>query len=625
LFEIIKEQKTPEVIATDVKVEVPANLESIIKPEIQLDEKDLNEIFRSLYDYQKRGAWFLAENKQVIFSDQLGLGKTIEVIAGLKILFKKEEITSVLVVTKPPEMGDTHLSRKTGSPVGWAGHFAEFAPELSCHTVPELYDQKNVNWNISSQVFITNYDSLFNDIEEGKTDKEFLQKFDAVVFDEAQNLINNYFGLANIFKSTKYLWAVTSLPAESVDMDLKLIFNDEQSKVKFHSSLRRQKEEIKNELPSVIRQNFWLDLEDDQKKEFDEALKKGQQQISEFLEKGNPYRFQANIFFLIHQLNQICNFSSNKETSKKSDLLLDHLDIISRSGDQVLIFSQYDKFGTQRIEQLLQKNNMKYVRYIGGMSATAMETAIKSFKSNKKVPVFLASLKAAGVKYNLAEVPYLIHFDQWWNPISHWQAEERVNNPENESPPDYKLNIFNYITKSPVDEKIRQTLNEKSLLEKNLIESLSAEAVYSLITMDEWLDILGIKKDTLFNKDEIYDLAFGKLQQLNYEELGDRVKNLLIRMGYKNLILQKDDLAGEVNIYGTSQKNGNEIKIAAKCLSSGFVTKEKVNEFKDLSLKNSNKVFIFTRGNFDEDIKAVEGMTLVNGKTLANYFTTFQC
>jgi hypothetical protein len=107
-------------------------------------------------------------------------------------------------------------------------------------------------------------------------------------------------------------------------------------------SLNRTKHALGTNLPSVIRNDYWLNLDHEQSQEYENTLLQGRKRINDLVKGGNPFIIQSNIFTLVHQIKQLGNFSTHKEISPKSDLLLDQMESIIASGQKSIIFSQYD-------------------------------------------------------------------------------------------------------------------------------------------------------------------------------------------------------------------------------------------------------------------------------------------
>ena len=81
----------------------------------------------------------------------------------------------------------------------------------------------------------------------------------------------------------------------------------------------------------VNHEEFWLEPNERQRIEYKENFVESRKELKKVLESGNPFRYQSNIFTLVHKLYQVQNFSQDNDTSPKSDLLIQHVKAIEKS------------------------------------------------------------------------------------------------------------------------------------------------------------------------------------------------------------------------------------------------------------------------------------------------------
>jgi len=601
--------------------------EHLLKPEIKLGNEEYKEIFKSLYSYQEDAALFLLENKHGLICEQLGMGKTVEICAALRILQKKKECRYVLIISPAESIGDSVLSDATGENIGWLGHLLRWFPESTPKVIKGDRSERRELWQQPALFSIISYKQFIDDLDETLKDGKLLSRFDCIIADEVQyiekeNLLTKLIRLVN----PQNFWFTTSLPYGNL---AKILEFDKKTSAEVNAVLTNKHERIKEEvtdfIPDILRQDVWLELDPEQQYEYNVALSNTRDQISELYTSGNPYRFQAKIFFLLHQLKQICNFVGENQHSPKAKILLRQLEIIANNKQKVLIFTQYDKFGTKMIESILKEKDIRYVTYLAGMTVPEMEKAIISFRKDKNIPVFLAGLRAAGVRENIVEVPYVIHFDQWWNPVTHWQIENRVNHPEDKKIKVTNLNVFNYLVKNTFEEKLKIKLASKGLLIPNIIESLSAEAVTKLIRDDEWLDILGIvEKDERKNFPEIKEVK----RFLSPDEFYEKARGFFSVLGYKNLKIDSRLDEDKVLIQGSYFGKNKQINMVAACYFEPGSSTSSMKEFIDHTEKNKNvdKIFIIVNGVYAIKSKLTlnKNVTFLDGESFRNYIDQFQ-
>lgn len=588
----------------------------ILQPAVKLGKVDKERMYNFLYDYQKPAADFLVENNFVLLNDALGTGKTLEVIGALKILFIKKDISKVIIVChneetgwekKNPELNKVALS-------GWYNHFREFYPEIDVIKIGQGVEE---GWKKSSAIKIMNYHVFLEGIEKGKVSLKDLNHSGCLIIDEFESAPE-----LKLNSLPKYLWLLNG--GTSTDLTNKistLTGSDDQAAV-----FGRTRKELSDSLRYKTRQDYWIELEKEQKVEYEKALESGRERIYDLVQAGNPFLVQSNVFTLIHQLTQIGNFIGDRESSPKSELLLRHVKAIQSCGEKVLILTQYDRQGTQKLEKLFARHGIKYVLYQTGISLKEMEEAVKRFLKNKSITVFLAGMKAINARINLTEVPYLIHFDQWWSPISTWQAEEKIY-PQLSKDEEDKINIYNYLIKDSIEEKIKLKLLEKGLDNKLLFDLLSSEFIYSLISNEDWLELL----DLIEPKSES-EIKLMKESHLDYviklsaEDFASKIKAFIGRIGYKNVSIRTSHNPGESRLFCIAAKNTAEVKTAVQCLSMNVVPVKIVKDFIDSLVVGTDKIFIFTSGEFDKKIMSEiddERVAFVDKHLISNYLFLF--
>src|ERR1039458_4923326 len=107
-------------------------------------------------------------------------------------------------------------------------------------------------------------------------------------------------------------------------------------------------------------------------------------------------------------------------------MLVEQIKTIKENGYKALVFTQWvDEYGVASLESILKPFGVSVLKVC--LSDKSREAAIQLFKSDPKVCILLATLKAGGVGLTLTEANYVFHYDHWWNPATMWQAEDRVH------------------------------------------------------------------------------------------------------------------------------------------------------------------------------------------------------
>jgi SNF2 family DNA or RNA helicase len=596
---------------------------TILEPFGGRELKKDEDISKYLFDFQKEGVDFLTKNKSAMLADDLGLGKTIQVVAALKTLFINSRVRNALIICKDEELG--YLSQNySESTRGWVGTLYNYAPQIPFIPVSGTVQERKIKWKTPAQVYITTFKKIFYDLEEQVIDKSTLNKIDLLIIDEVENLYsisNNSRTLFSSFK-LKFLWTTTCLSPKSIIDDLNPMLKES---LKIHNTLSRKISEVSDQLPPISWNEYWLDLDEDQRKEYNEQYKKSQEQVYFLLEGGNPFRFQANIFTTLHKLNQICNFPNKKNVGPKSELLLAHVKSIANSGEKVIIFSQYDNFGTKQISDLLSKNKVKALVYDPGMSTKEMGDIVNSFKKNKSITALIISVRTAKLRTELPEVKYIIYFDQWWNPASIWQTEDIIAGGDN-SKKNRSLTVYTYRSKNTHEERINTALKNKGFLNKNFLDSLSVESISNFLTLEEWLNILDVKH--VSNEEKIsYEDKLIEFKKLPMDELQRIIKSFIIGLSYKDLLLRDGKSNDEFFIYCSLMKNNKQTNLAVLFLKQEIILVKRVEEFISRIEKtpNAGKIFILTSGRFENPNIAdqKDNVSLIDGEMLIKYLVHF--
>ena len=594
---------------------------------INLKEVELNSKF--LIQYQKEGIELLLSNRTALLSDDIGIDKKAQAILALRAAIKQGVIKNVLIACPNSQIGNKNIADHVNNSEGWENQISKLAPELRYVTITAIDDEKSIAACRNAEIFIANYKTLI-ELSNDSTKQSFNKNVECLVLDEAQYLINNEIHAEQLFNfpASKYRWILSSLPSQLIEERLiPKLRNHLVGFDKLDGSLNRTKHTLSSELPTLIRNDYWHELDVEQKQEFENTILQGRKRIIELIKGGNPFIIQSNIFTLIHQIKQLGNFSTHKETSPKSDLLLDQLDSIIASGQKSIIFSQYDKQGIQKIEHLLKNNHIRYVLYQSGMPLKELENSTNAFRREGKISVMLAGLTAANVKVKIPDASYLMHFDQWWNPIIQWQYEDRSSNVDDLNHSKECVNVINYFGNNSVELNIRETLQNKGLLIKNLIEFLPNEIIYNLISNEDWLDILGIEHIRSYkNQKPDIEGLMKIMDEASLEDIGQKTKALFTKLGYKNLVVKPDMLHEELAIYGMVNKNLHEIKTAIFCLPFKTKDVEPVENFIKESSKNNTRIFVICS---EEILKQIapdpqERIIYIGQKMFANYVAEFK-
>ncbi|KAJ3328022.1 hypothetical protein HDU76_010727 [Blyttiomyces sp. JEL0837] len=161
---------------------------------------------------------------------------------------------------------------------------------------------------------------------------------------------------------------------------------------------------------------------------------------------------------MVKNSNQEESIFGERKRSSKIDALVELLQtaITNDPTNKAIVFSQWAKM-LDEIEPFLISAGIKFVRCDGNMSRRDRNESINTFKSDRKVHVFLATLKSASEGLNLTEANMVIMTDPWWNNAAEAQAIDRCNRLGQTRP----VNVFRLVVQGTVEERVLDVQQRK--------------------------------------------------------------------------------------------------------------------------------------------------------------------
>jgi len=540
----------------------------LLQPPIELEVPDSLQLPYRLYPYQITGVKFLISNEHALLADDMGTGKTVMTTVALRILMQQNKVKRALILCPPSILYE------------WKRHLEEWAPELLTCFVRGTQFERSCLWSTPAHVYVTTYDTLRNDVEKYLIRQGRGHSFDLVVIDEAHHIKNPETKRAKAVGklSPKYRWALTGTPIQNKIEDMVALFkfihpnllsssfslHEEYIKRKIEPHfLRRRKQDVLKDLPPKIKQDIWLEMSKQQRQEYERA----EGIIQAELEALGENVTRQHIFSRMQTLKQICNFPSDSGTSPKLDMLKGQIEDIVESGHKLIVFSQYISQGIAKIAVGLKPYGVAVI--VGGVSDARRRQEIERFRHSATTPILLASLKAAGEGLNLTEASYVVHFDHWWNPAVMWQAEDRVHRKGQQN----SVNIYSYWMAETIEERIHRILQRKGLLIENVVDGLAERKMDELFTMDDLLEIIGMKKvaqkKPAFDPQQWAHLSLQQIQQkllqVSPKEFEDLVARLIHYLGYPNVKVTKRSGDGGIDVLSTRFTDYGIERIAVQC------------------------------------------------------------
>ncbi len=474
--------------------------------ESEKSKKNLDSRFESiLRGYQKDGVLWLKLLKKYglagILADDMGLGKTLQTIALLSEVHLDQKDDRPTLVVCPTSLIEN-----------WKDEIQAFEPNLVCTLLQGVPEERKsiISAPSSSHIFVTSYGILQKDIE-------ILEQipFSYVILDEAQNIKNKETRTARAVKKlkSKYRLVLTGTPVENSLEDLWSLFdflmpgflgswekfsNAHMKPSQFQKSaierlkvkiapfvMRRMKQEVLSDLPSITRKVISCQLQDEQRDIYRSYSEKAAEELLKLVEKDGFEKSKMHVLATITRLKQICCHPKLiHETAAKSakyELFWDLLTSLFEAKRKVVVFSQFTSM-LALIKEDLEARNIRYA-YLDGGTRNRQGT-VKEFNEDQNISVFLVSLRAGGVGLNLVGADSVIHYDIWWNPAVENQATDRVWRLGQKLP----VTSYKLITKGTVEERIVFLQERKKELIGDLV--LSEEDVLSRLKWEEVLELL---------------------------------------------------------------------------------------------------------------------------------------
>ncbi|MBT8378134.1 MAG: restriction endonuclease [Ignavibacteria bacterium] len=596
-------------------------LRLILKNVQKVNWENRKDLHIKLLPYEEEGAKFLVENDFALLQDEFGLEKKREVIAALKFLFGNRFIRTALVVSPAGGFGNFEFSQQCNTEIGWQDKLKKYCPELSVQLIAGGNDMRADLWNKSSLIYLASYETLVNDFNLKILEAKKLKQIDCIVYDEAQLLIRHKEKIEELLKAIKprTLWAVSSFVNDSLKEELNELYAEGLTIEAFKI---RKKQTVAKQAPRFIWHEEWMVPDEEQKKEFKSSLVDCQKDLRRVLETGNPFRFQANIFTLLHRLKQVSNFAPGNTSSPKTNLLLDQVLTIKENGKKVVILSQYDRLGTKKIEKLFEQNKINYLLLPGGLAADEVQKSINLFKTKANIVALITDAKISKLNFKDWNVPYVIRFDQWWNPISTWELEDVFSFDDDREGGNESTSIYNYYLLESVDQRIKELLHSKGLLNKNIYELMPQKVFDELVTIDEWLRLFNMpaSEESHTSTKPADVLKFINKSTLNF--FRTTLSKFFFKLGYTNVDIFDLPNSSSFNIAGEAKRNDRSFYLFARVYLEGNVSQKVVEEIVMESAESENsRVFIITKGKFQKGCEDLlnDNVTLLDGLTLSKF------
>jgi superfamily II DNA/RNA helicase len=441
-----------------------------------------------LYDYQIDGMMHLAFSGRALLADEMGLGKTVQAVAASALLKEYFGIKRVLVVS--PTSLKTEWEEQVAK-------FTDFKTHIVLGSRPE-----RVNIYKSTEAFfiLTNYEQILRDYEDINA---FLQP-DLIILDEAQRIKNWKTKTATSIKrlNSKYAFVLTGTPIENridelysltefVDSSIfgslfrfnRKFYNfNEDGKTEGFKNLRemhdtikpvmirRRKDEISEQLPERVDNNYFVKMTPEQQKRYEDHAYPVSVLMS--IAKHRPLKPKEHEEMQMHLacMRMLCDtcyiLDQNISEAPKVDELIKILnDIWENDPDRkVIIFSEWVKM-LELVREQLEDNKVKFSWHVGTVPQGKRRDEINNFKNDPEYKVFLSS-DSGGLGLNLQVASVVVNMDLPWNPAKLEQRIARAWRKHQKN----SVNVINLIAEETIEHRMLATLGFKQGLADGILD-----------------------------------------------------------------------------------------------------------------------------------------------------------
>ena len=256
--------------------------------------------------------------------------------------------------------------------------------------------------------------------------------------------------------------------------------------------LRRLKEEVLDDLPPKILQNYYCDLSDLQKKLFESFAKKEGKTLTDHAGSDDKEAKQ-HIFQALQYMRKLCNSPALvvKEGHKQFDAIQNQLakqntnlkdiahapkltalrDLLIECGIGTAASSGGDRSATKYVSQhralifcqmkemldIVQNDvlrkllpSVQYLRLDGSVEANKRQNIVNQFNTDPSYDVLLLTTSVGGLGLNLTGADTVIFVEHDWNPQKDLQAMDRAHRIGQKK----VVNVYRLITRGTLEEKI---------------------------------------------------------------------------------------------------------------------------------------------------------------------------
>lgn len=457
---------------------------------LDADRLDLPLLPVPLYDYQIRGALFLACRGRAILGDDMGLGKTVQTLAAVELLARERGIGKVLVVCP------------ASVKYQWESEIRRFT-KRAVQIVEGLPGERTTLYAESTFYRLVNYEQVVRDLT-------LLNNWapDLVVLDEAQRIKNWESKTSKAVKrlTSRYAFVLSGTPLENRLEELYSIVEfvdayrfgpafqflhdhrvlDARGNLKGYRNLdaireklepvflRRTRAEVLTQLPSRTDNTAVVELSDEQRGPYDDQ----RTTLARLATKGFLTDLdRKRILACLVNLRSICDslflFDGQSHVSPKLDELAEVVPQMLEGDHKLVVFSQWETM-IREAATVFDRLSVEYALLHGGLAGKERKAVLDRFQTDPECRVFL-STDAGGVGLNLQVADTVVNLELPWNPAVLEQRIARVHRMGQERP----VRVLNFITRGTIEERVQAILRQKQELFTSLFDGSEDEVEFA--------------------------------------------------------------------------------------------------------------------------------------------------
>jgi superfamily II DNA or RNA helicase/F0F1-type ATP synthase epsilon subunit len=446
-----------------------------------------------LYDYQLRGAIFLACRGRSILGDDMGLGKTVQTMAAVELLARERGIERVLVVAP------------ASVKYQWESEIRKFT-ERTVQVIEGGQEDRLGQYAQPAFYRLVNYEQVLRD-----RDALNAWNADLIVLDEAQRIKNWESKISRAVKKlrSRYAIVLTGTPLENKLEELYSIVQfvddrrlgpafqflhehrrlDDQGRLTGYRNLdkvrdklapillRRTRAEVLHQLPERTDNTIYVEMAAEQRRPYEEQ----RIALARLLQKRILTDLdRKRILCCLANLRMLCDsaflFDKATNISPKLDEFTELMqDLVQEGGHKAVVFSQWEVMLSQAAERL-RHLKVNHALLHGRLPGKDRRKLLEQFQNDPACRVLL-STDAGGTGLNLQVADTVINLEVPWNPAVLEQRVGRVHRMGQNRP----VRAIHFVTRGSIEERVLKTIEIKRQLFAGLFDGETDEVSFEAL------------------------------------------------------------------------------------------------------------------------------------------------